>query len=249
MRAMREYLAETGLRASPDDAGSAARDVRESAVSSLETECELLGVELGPRILTGPPRRLEALEARFQKFKWTYVQCYLSAHERWRAKMERLELVAGDARRYLDALGRLNSIAALGPPEGTELEARVAQLSASVIRCEPSNTIAPETTPRCTSCGFQLGGSSPQAGLEDVMEQLRRALDIKLAALSQNMIARLIRMHDREHRLEGFLKITQAAQTDALVRVLDEKLARYLADVLNESEWAGRERVRAIKRK
>ena len=68
------------------------------------------------------------------------------------------------------------------------------------------------------------------------MESIRRALEIKLAALSQNMIARLIQTHDREHRLEGFLKITQAAQTDALVRVLDEKLARYLARVLEESD-------------
>ena len=49
------------------------------------------------------------------------------------------------------------------------------------------------------------------------------------------MIARLIREHDRDNRLEGFLKITQAAQTDALVRVLDEKLARYLAQVLDDN--------------
>jgi len=67
------------------------------------------------------------------------------------------------------------------------------------------------------------------------MERLRRGLAIKLAALSQNVIARLIREHDRDHRLEGFLKITQAAQTEALVRVLDEKLARYLAQVLDDS--------------
>jgi len=49
------------------------------------------------------------------------------------------------------------------------------------------------------------------------------------------VIARLIREHDRDNRLEGFLKITQAAQTDALVRVLDEKLARYLAQVLDDN--------------
>jgi hypothetical protein len=66
------------------------------------------------------------------------------------------------------------------------------------------------------------------------MENIRRALETKLAALSQSMIARLIRTHDRENRLEGFLKITQAAQTDALVRVLDENLARYLSQVLEE---------------
>lgn len=238
MRSMRESLTATGLRAAPGEAGLSESVSRESAVASLETECELLRVELGPRILTGPPRSLDAMEARFQKFKWTYVQCYLSAHERWRLKMERLELVAGDARRYFDALTRLNAIAALGLPEGEHLGARVVELSARVVRCELKDAIAPETTPRCSSCGFQLGAASPQAELEEEMEGIRRALEIKLAALSQSMIARLIRIHDREHRLEGFLKITQAAQTDALVRVLDEKLARYLAQVLDENETA-----------
>ncbi|HYK63771.1 MAG TPA: hypothetical protein VEY94_02395, partial [Patescibacteria group bacterium] len=254
MRAMREYLAGTGLRALNEDGASGRADSRESAVTALETECELLQVELGPRILTGPPRSLDALEARFQKFKWTYVQCYLSAHARWRDKMERLDLAVGDARRHFDALVRLNRIAALGAPEGAHLGARVAELSERVIRCELGDAIAPDTTPRCPSCGFQLGASSPQAGLDDAMEALRRALEIKLAALSQSVIARLIREHDREHRLEGFLKITQAAQTDALVRVLDEKLALYLAQVLDEGatgravERPRRATIKAIKR-
>src|SRR5208282_781797 len=170
MRSMREFLTATGLRAAPGEAGLLESVARESAVVSLETECELLRVELGPRILTGPPRSLDALEARFQKFKWTYVQCYLSAHARWRVKMERLELVAADA------LRRLNAIAALGPPEGEHLGARVAELSARVVRCELKDAIAPETTPRCSSCGFQLGAASPQAELEEAMEGIRRAL-------------------------------------------------------------------------
>ena len=257
MRAMREFLAGIGLRALPDDGGTSDGVAREPAVTGLETECELLQVELGPRILTGPPRNLDALEARFQKFKWTYVQCYLSAHARWREKMERLALAAEDARRYFGALARLNTIAALGVPEGALLGARVAELSARAVRCELGDAIAPETTPRCPSCGFQLGASSPQAELDDAMEAIRRALEIKLAALSQSMVARLIRDHDREHRLEGFLKITQAAQTDALVRVLDEKLARYLARVLEDNDDVARtegERprpspVKAIKRR
>ena len=234
MRAMREYLAATGLRATPDEPGTRENVWQHSAIISLETECELLRVELGPRILTGPPRSLDALEARFQKFKWTYVQCYLSAHARWLEKMERLALAAVDARRYVDALARLNAIAALGRPEGAHLGSRVSELSARVVRCELGDAIAPETTPRCSSCRFQLGASSPQAELEDATEEIRRALEIKLAALSQSMIARLIRIHDKEHRLEGFLKITQAAQTDALVRLLDDKLARYLTQVLEE---------------
>jgi hypothetical protein len=174
------------------------------------------------------------LEARFQKFKWTYVQCYLSAHARWREKMERLEHSAAAARRYFEALARLNAIARLGRAEGAHLGAELAVLSARVVQCELEDAIAPETTARCSSCGFQLGASSPEAGLEELMERIRRALGIKLAALSQSMIARLIRNHDTENRLEGFLKITQAAQTDALVRVLDDKLAKYLARVLEE---------------
>jgi hypothetical protein len=239
MRAMREYLAATGLRATPDEPGIRESVWQQSAIVSLETECELLRVELGPRILTGPPRSLDALEARFQKFKWTYVQCYLSAHTRWIEKMERLELAVDDARRYFDALARLNAIAALGRPEGAHLGARIAELSARVVRCELGDAIAPEAMPRCSSCGFKLGAVSPQSELDDVMEATRRALDVKLAALSQSMIARLIRNHDKEHRLEGFLKITQAAQTDALVRVLDDKLARYLAQVLEEDRRNG----------
>ena len=57
----------------------------------------------------------------------------------------------------------------------------------------------------------------------------------KLAALSKSAIARIIREHDHARRLEGFLKITQAAQSDALVRVLDDDLARYLARLLEEN--------------
>ena len=234
LRAMRDYLTATGLRAAPDEPGVRENLGQHAAVVSLETECELLRVELGPRVLAAPPRNLDALAARFQKFKWTYVQCYLSAHARWREKMDRLELAAADARRYFDALARLNAIAALGRPAGAQLGSRLTELSARIVRCDLGDSIAPETTPRCASCGFQLGASSPQAELDDAMENIRRALETKLAALSQSMIARLIRAHDRENRLEGFLKITQAAQTDALVRVLDENLARYLSQVLEE---------------
>jgi hypothetical protein len=60
-------------------------------------------------------------------------------------------------------------------------------------------------------------------------------LATKLAALSQNMIARLIREHGDDHRLDGFLKVVQAAQIDALVNVLDDQLARYLSEALDEN--------------
>ena len=230
MRAMRAYLRATGLRAiSPDNAW------QDAATVALETECELLTVELGPRLITGATRNLNFVEARFQKFKWTYVQQYQAAHERWRIEMERLVPVADDARRYSDALTRLDAIAALGPVQGAQLKSRVAELGRGLVCCDARHKLSPETTPLCTHCGFQLGAHSPREELSDMMDRLRRALAIKLDALSQSVIARLIRQQDKQHRLEGFLKVTQAAQTDALVRVLDENLARYLALVLDEN--------------
>ena len=74
--------------------------------------------------------------------------------------------------------------------------------------------------------------------MNDLGERARRALQAKLATLAQSAISRLIHQSDSSHRLEGFLKIVQAAQTDALVRVLDDQLARYLASLLDESRAA-----------
>jgi len=79
-----------------------------------------------------------------------------------------------------------------------------------------------------------LGAAQPIGELGEVFEDVRRALKAKLTALSHDAIARLIVLHDRGHRLDGFLKITQAAHTDALVRVLDDNLARYLGRLLDE---------------
>jgi len=45
----------------------------------------------------------------------------------------------------------------------------------------------------------------------------------------------LIRQHDTGQRLEGFLKVIQASQTDALFRILDDNLARYLGQLLAEN--------------
>jgi hypothetical protein len=123
---------------------------------------------------------------------------------------------------------------ALGPPEGEGLAARIVAVAASVVRCDLPGSVAPQSTPRCSNCGFTLGAVAPDAELDDVMERVRRGLAVKLAALSQTMIARLIREYDHDNRLEGFLRIMQAVQTDAMVWVLDEKLSRFLTHVLDD---------------
>ncbi|HUA35646.1 MAG TPA: hypothetical protein VMA09_18695 [Candidatus Binataceae bacterium] len=227
---MREYLKATGLRASSELPSG-----RDGAIVALETECELLAIETSPRALSAIPRALKALEARFQKFKWTYVQLYCVAHENWRAELARLDPIAEDARRHLEALTRLNAISALGPPVSAELDAAVKLVATRVRRCDFDGPLAPETMPRCPGCSFTLGTEPPRQALSDLLDRLRRAINSKLAALSQSVIAALIREHDTGRRLEGVLKIIQASQTDALVQVLDERLARYLAQLLDDN--------------
>src|SRR5258708_1976671 len=93
--------------------------------------------------------------------------------------MDRLALTVEDALRYRDALTRLNLIVALGPAEGEELAARVAALAASVIRCELEGSAAPETTPRCLSCGLILRAAAPFTGLGAVVERLQHVTAIE----------------------------------------------------------------------
>jgi hypothetical protein len=230
LRSMRRYLEGTrlGERA---EVGFA----RDPDIASLQADYQLLNAELGPRALAGTRSSIDAIEARFDRFCSRYAQHYRIAHAQRQQEMGRVAAVLDEVRRYCEALRRLNAIAALGPPDGESLQSELAALAAGAVRCDQKGDPRPERNPLCVRCGYVLGAESPGRGLEDLFERIRRSLQAKLAALSQSAIARLIHEHDRARRLEGFLKITQAAQTDALVRVLDEKLARYLAQMLDEN--------------
>jgi hypothetical protein len=233
LRTMREYLEGSGLASSFDGNPGPGR-----AIGAVETECQLLKAAVAPAALFNAARNLEALEARFHRFKWSYIQLYREAHAGWRREMEQLAGFAGDARLYRDALERLNRIAGLGEPIAQELGPRMEKIAGELGGCDAAELMVLEVHPRCAQCDFVIGAVSPRADLLELFEQVKRALSAKLAQLSQSAIARLIEAHDRKGRLEGFLKITQAAQTDALVRVLDDKLAAYLAELLNENQRA-----------
>jgi len=245
MRSMREYLRATALM--PGTAGHIAGDTADArgdgsaadkAIAAAQVECQLVLVAMESAVPRWDARGYDALEIRFQKFKWSYIQLYQAAHERWRRESERFVIELGEAREHFAALRRLNSIAALGAPAGDALGMRLEELRYGLAPCAIAAPIALVLEPRCPRCGFVLGAAMPSAALDEVFEQIRGALRATLEALSHDAIARLIRQHDSGHRLDGFLKITQAAQTDALVRVLDDNLARYLGHLLDEVKEA-----------
>jgi hypothetical protein len=249
LREMREYLRATELMPdlAGDSAGGSVGDAPavDKAVAAAQVECQLLLAALETAMPRWDSRSVETLQIRFQKFKWNYIQIYQGAHERWRRESDRIAMELADAREHFGALARLNSIAALGAPVGAALEIQIEELGSQVVRCTADAPITLDLVPRCPRCGFILGMAPPASELGEVFEQMRRALKTKLAALSHDAIARLIRQHDRGHRLDGFLKITQAAHTDALVRVLDDNLARYLGRLLDEVPDGVRDATRA----
>jgi hypothetical protein len=230
LSAMREYLQAMGLHERlEDDPDSNGADAR------TETECKLLLVAVNAAVQARSPAVLDALESRFQRFKWTYVPLYRAAHEKWQKEMERAAVLIGEGERHLAALRRLNAIAALGPPADADLGVQFAPLAKRVTRCNLDLQLSPEITSRCPNCGYVIGTPSANDVLAELVARARRAIEAKLAILSQSAIARLIEQHDQSHRLEGFLRITQAAQTDALIRVLDDTLAHYLGRLLDEN--------------
>ncbi|HLW69762.1 MAG TPA: hypothetical protein VKS22_03980 [Candidatus Binataceae bacterium] len=242
LRVMREYLEAMGLHRELEDDPH-----RDPALAKLEAECKLLLIGAAAAVRARAASGLDALESRFQRFKWTYVPFYRAAHEAWRAELAAATTIAEDAERHLAVLARLNGIRALGPPLGLELAIEFARLASGVARCTQDGALSPEIAPVCSRCNYVIGTPSPRPPLVELFGRVRRALEARLAALSQSAIARLIAEHDEGGRLEGFLRITQAAQTEALISVLDDELAGYLARLLDENPAAdSASRVRVV---
>ncbi len=226
--AMKEYLERTRLDPERVDF----RHFPEAG--NLAAERRLLEAEFGPQAPYSKAR--ESLQARFERFKWNYIEQYRSAHENWRAEMEKVSELAIDIQRSLDALLRLDTIPALGAPAGAPFTTRAAQAREQIKVCRLEGTFSAHAIPICPECGYVLATNSPAPDLTQLLDKITRALNEKLTALSRDAIARLIRKYDHSHRLDGFLKITQAAQTQTLARVLDDDLTAYIARLLQQPE-------------
>jgi len=158
--------------------GSAA----DKAIAAAQVECQLLLAEMESALPQWDMRGFDALEIRFQKFKWDYIQLYQAAHERWRRESGRFAIEFAEAREHFAALGRLNSIAALGAPAGDALGMRLEELGRGLARCAADAPTALGIEPRCPRCGFVLGTSPPSPALDEIFEQIRRVLRARLAA-------------------------------------------------------------------
>ena len=224
---MKKYLEQTRLVPGNFDPGLAPE------LASLAAERGLLEAELGPR---APYSRVrDSLQARIEKFRWTYTEQYRIGHERWRAEMVKASALMLDVEAGHQTLLRLDSIGALGGPQGDRFSEQVRQARDGLRVCAIEGGFNTVAAPICPQCRFVLGSTPPGDAIARLLEPIKRALQEKFTALSRGTIARLIKKYDHAHRLDGFLKITQAAQAQALAAVMDDQLTAYLARLLKEN--------------
>ncbi len=249
--AMREYVKQTGLLDGDDSLVASATDPQVSGIAqeqlasdslaatrestllaALRMQARLLAAELNFRLAFSSRSAFDAAEGRFAKFRAEYAQHYRAAHAQRYVQAKRLSQLAQEGAALLDVLKRLNSIVLLGPAEGEGLTAEFSSNNAQLVTCdEPDGGLSDEAA-RCVRCGYVLGANPPM--IEHTLGEIRRVVQGKLTRLSQSAIRRLIKTHDQAGRLEGFLKIVQATQTEALARVLDDELTEYLRHLLDE---------------
>jgi hypothetical protein len=231
---MRRYLDATGLCLNYDV--DQARDAR---ILALEVEGQLLRGWLEPHALLNNSQNPAKLEARFQKFRWTYAELYRSAHDQRQSAIADLIRISDDAENYLSAIRSLNRIAALGAPEGAEIETQITTLRQGILPCQIGDRLSPQSTPVCPLCDFILGAPSPEAELKAAVESLHRAVRNRLARLSKILIECLIREDAGNCRLETVARIMQVAKTDGLVTIWDDRIAVYLSRLLDGGNHIG----------
>ncbi len=227
---MRAYLEGSGLL-EPAEETTTAQGLA-ATTAKLRTDARLLAAELTLKVLGNSRTAYEALQARFARFKVDYAQHYRVLHRQWLLELQKLKRQIENARAWLEALARLDSIEVLGPPKAPNFACELEAMARAVPECASEELSELDRVPRCLSCGYVLGASLPS--VDDLQSRLKQALEAKLVQLSQKAIRRLIVIHDKKGRLEGFLKIVQAAQTEALVKVLDDDLTGYLRRLLDE---------------
>lgn len=136
---------------------------------------------------------------------------------------------------------RLNSIAELGPPVGQELLNEYEGLLAEVSPCPiKDKEVSVEEQPTCPNCRLVLTAEPPKEEVERFLRQLRQALKQQQRRLSSGAVRHIL-AKSGEKRIDQFIKVVQTSNLSPLVNVLDDELADFLRQLLQEAhieiEW------------
>ena len=173
-----------------------------------------------------------SLKRGFDDFKREYVRRYMDHHRCYQREAGALmdSLKAAGAR--VDALGMLNALPELGPPQGADLPSALGSLCRQVALCNEQVDEAVLTAQSvCPSCHLVLGQGLPSAETKQLLGHLDDALGDKTRHLSR-LLARRILGGKVDQRLENFLKIVRSSDLAALSNTLDADLVRFIQGLL-----------------
>lgn len=182
-----------------------------------------------------------SVKALFDWFLSRYRALYLAHHNEYHQEMASFRLVLQDSRPEVDALRRLNSIAELGPPVGQELLNEYEGLLAEVSPCIITDReVSVEEQPVCSYCRLVLTTEPPRKKVERFLRRLEQALKQQQRRLSSGAVRHIL-AKSGEKRIDQFIKVVQTSNLSPLVNVLDDELADFLRQLLQEAhieiEW------------
>ena len=182
-----------------------------------------------------------SVKALFDWFLSRYRALYLAHHQEYHQEMASFRLVLQDSRPEVDALRRLNSIAELGPPVGQELLDEYEGLLAEVSPCTITDKeVSVEEQPTCSYCRLVLTTEPPRKNVERFLRRLEQALKQQQRRLSSGAVRHIL-AKSGEKRIDQFIKVVQTSNLSPLVNVLDDELADFLRQLLQEAhieiEW------------
>jgi hypothetical protein len=192
--------------------------------------------QLSFAVLVAEGHRWSGMRATFDRFRCGYRKAYLEHHRQYWREALRLHAQLMDFAPKTYALRRLNTLTELGPPMGEEAIARYEELPGRIGACALAlrQELELSQEARCPACGIALGEEPPWQEAEEVQHLLEKALNQQLHRLSSKAVRRVL-LQSGEARLQEFLQVVQASQTQSLAHVLDDELLGFLRRFLVEA--------------
>jgi hypothetical protein len=192
--------------------------------------------QLSFAVLVAEGHRWSGMRAAFDRFRCGYRKAYLEHHRQYWREALRLHAQLMDFAPKTYALRRLNTLTELGPSMGEEVIARYEELPGRIGACALAlrQELELSQEARCPACGIALGQEPPWQEAEEVQHLLEKALSQQLQRLSSKAVRRVL-VQSGEARIQEFLQVVQASQTQSLAHVLDDELLGFLRRFLVEA--------------
>ena len=175
-------------------------------------------------------RRLLTLGDNFRRqYREAYREGHRRYHELLREHRRRLDRLSQTAA----ALVGLNSVAALGPPDGGDAPERLGAVAASFTVCDAVPEVRDE--PLCPGCGWRLGALPDEASLARLERDLTAAFDRRAGRLRSLLSAELVNQFGND-RLEALHQVLVLQQATNLPEVLTPETVELLRRCLPSTE-------------